>query len=228
LIAASLVLSTVIGVNYQEASQIAPHLPTKKPACSSEKSKQIESNCTDPVDKEKPTNESEIITERRIPTTEQKIISHDKIQEISLIDSDRQETEKINDIFFVADKPHDQPPTNRDFSQYGTPIFLNENNLKNLEEQQKLSIPIGPPHTLIVEKTSKRNRSVKIKFSLLGETSIYRGFINVGQKATFGRITTPEASYELEVVNGKGWIVDTREIDPKTPKIGEDYLIPNT
>jgi hypothetical protein len=131
------------------------------------------------------------------------------------------------DIFTVDEAARIQEPTNPDFSTYGMPIVINENNLRNLKKGQTVNFPTGVSWTMQTEKVERRgNGSVKISFSFPGHTNIYRGFITVGTKATYGRIITPEGGFELEVVGGNGWIVDTRKIDEKFPENGIDYQVP--
>ena len=133
------------------------------------------------------------------------------------------------DLFAVNEASHDQTPTNPDFSLHGRPITLNERQLRNLKEKQLVNLPLDTPRQLLVEGVEKRTSgSVKLKFSMPNHSQVYRAFITVGKRATFGRIVTPEGTFELEVVNGKGWIVDTRKIDDKMPEDGVDYLIPDS
>ncbi|WHI46187.1 hypothetical protein [Microbulbifer sp. VAAF005] len=118
-------------------------------------------------------------------------------------------------------------PTNPDFSRHGTPISINEESIRSLRKNELLNFPLDKNRTLLVESVDKKNSgAVNVRFSVANEDNIYRGFITVGNKATFGRIITPEGGYELEVVDGKGWIVNTSYIDDKMPEDGIDYVAP--
>ena len=133
------------------------------------------------------------------------------------------------ELFSVVNEVHEQAPSNLDFSTYGEPIILNQMQLRNLKVKQLINFPLNGGHSLLVENVvTRKSGSVKINFSLPNEKTIYRGFITVGNKSTFGRIITPAGSYELEVINGKGWGVDTRDISTPPPADGVDYLIPTT
>jgi hypothetical protein len=134
-----------------------------------------------------------------------------------------------NKISLFSVERHEQAPSNIDFSTYGEPIAINSQEIINLKEKQVINFPLDGGIDLYVTKTEKRKSgSVKVNFLLTNEAKIYRGFITIGKRSTLGRMITPSGSYELEVVNGKGWIVDTRKIDKKIPKDGIDYIIPNT
>ncbi len=132
------------------------------------------------------------------------------------------------DLFTINDNGHEQEPTNPDFRTYGKSIELNVFKLRNLKENQTVNIPLDVNRIMQVDKVERRkNGTVKLNLSFPGKSKIYRAFIIIGKKATFGRIITPEGGFELEVVNGKGWIVDTRNIDDKFPENGIDYVVPN-
>jgi hypothetical protein len=146
----------------------------------------------------------------------------------SVVD-DYHDVDEKSELFTILDEAHDQPPTNLDFSTHGKAITLSESFLKQLEVGQSVDVLLDTERSLLVEDVSiRKSGSVKINFSIPNETSIYRGFITVGKTATFGRIVTPDGAYELEVVDGKGWLVDTRDIDNKNSEGVEDFLIPNS
>jgi len=132
------------------------------------------------------------------------------------------------EMFSLNETDDTLTPTNPDFSAHGKPIILNENNLLNLKKGRTVNLPLDINRVMRVEKVERRkNGSTKLSLSFPGESNVYRGFITIGTKATYGRIVTPEGSFELEAVNGNGWIIDTRDIDDKMPENGIDYVVPD-
>ena len=132
------------------------------------------------------------------------------------------------DMFSLNETDDTLTPTNPDFSTHGRPIILNENNLLNLQTGRTVNLPLDINRVMRVEKVERRkNGSTKLSLSFPGENNIYRGFITIGTKATYGRIVTPEGSFELEAVDGNGWIIDTRDIDDRMPENGIDYVVPD-
>jgi len=132
------------------------------------------------------------------------------------------------DIFALNETNNTQVPTNPDFSAYGKSITVNEHYLLNLKAGKIVNLPLEINRVMRVEKVERRkNGSTKLSLSFPDESNVYRGFITVGTKATYGRIVTPEGSFELEAVNGNGWVIDTRNIDDKMPVNGIDYVVPD-
>ncbi|MBL1260427.1 MAG: hypothetical protein COB33_007850 [Thiotrichaceae bacterium] len=132
------------------------------------------------------------------------------------------------EVFTLNETGNTLTPTNPDFSAHGKPVILNEIHLLNLKKGGIVNLPFDINRTMLVEKVERRkNGSTKLSLSFPGESDVYRGFITIGAKATYGRIVTPEGSFELEAVNGNGWIIDTRDIDDKMPENGIDYVVPD-
>lgn len=153
----------------------------------------------------------------------------DYAEESDVTGDDYVEGYKESELFTILDEAHDQPPTNLDFSTHGKAIVLNESFLKQLEVGQSVDVLLDTERSLMVEDVAiRKSGSVKINFSIPNETTIYRGFITVGKTATFGRIVTPDGAFELEVIDGKGWLVDTRDIDNRNSEGVEDFIIPNS
>ena len=64
----------------------------------------------------------------------------------------------------------------------------------------------------VIRREVNSNQSVTIKASIEGESSRYYSLMTEGEKTSFITVTSPEGVYEMETVNGEGYVYNANDI----------------
>ncbi len=158
----------------------------------------------------------------------QDVTTDDSYMDTDIRDDDPIEPVEYGELFsYQEDDSETIEPSNSDFADFGNPISLNMDALNEIEVGDTMSLPLGDYGDLRATMVEQRdNGTTRIKFLIEGQPEMFRASITVGDRVTYGRVITPEGGYEMELVDGKGWIVDTRDMDKRIPENGVDFVIP--
>lgn len=79
----------------------------------------------------------------------------------------------------------------------------------------------------ITEKITHKNGSVSVTGNLLPkENKQYSIIFTEGKKNTYASISTPEGAFDIETINGKGYVYSVKEMDKKyIDKSKEDFIL---
>ena len=112
-----------------------------------------------------------------------------------------------------------------------TAIEMSKNSVAKLNIGDTVSLPYmgtGQFDAKITSKTTHKNGSVTVSGNLVDSNSGHSVVLTEGKNMTFGTVTTPNGSYEIEVKNGQGYVYSTDEIDKKWIDYGKsDTLTPH-
>lgn len=112
-----------------------------------------------------------------------------------------------------------------------TAIEMSKNSVAKLNIGDTVSLPYmgtGQFDAKITAKTTHKNGSVTVSGNLVDSNSGHSVVLTEGKNMTFGTVTTPNGSYEIEVKNGQGYVYSTDEIDKKWIDYGKsDTLTPH-
>jgi len=67
----------------------------------------------------------------------------------------------------------------------------------------------------ISDKIIHKDGSTSITGNLINSNKKYSVVLTQGKNSSFGSLTTPEGTYEIEVLNGKGYVYSVNDIDKK-------------
>ena len=73
----------------------------------------------------------------------------------------------------------------------------------------------GEYEATITEKTTHKNGSVSVTGNLDDSGNQYSVVLTEGKNMSFGTVTTPNGSFEIETKNGQGYVYSTDSIDQK-------------
>lgn len=99
-----------------------------------------------------------------------------------------------------------------------TGIEIFKGTISNLKVGDKVTLPYmgtGEYEAEISSKTTHANGSVSVTGNLLDGTNQYSVVLTEGKNTTFGTVTTPDGSFEIETKDGQGYVYSTDEIDKK-------------
>jgi hypothetical protein len=102
-----------------------------------------------------------------------------------------------------------------------TPVIAVEvlkNSVSNLEVGDTISLPYmgsGEYEATITSKKTHKNGSVSVSGNLKDSDNKYSVVLTEGKSMSFGTITTPNGSFEIETKDGKGYVYSTDAIDKK-------------
>jgi hypothetical protein len=97
-----------------------------------------------------------------------------------------------------------------------TAIEIAKNSVANLNIGDTVSLPYmgtGQFDAKITSKTTHTNGSVTVSGNLVDADKQYSVVLTEGKNMTFGTITTPNGSYEIEAKDGQGYVYSTSDID---------------
>lgn len=95
-------------------------------------------------------------------------------------------------------------------------INLPQNSIKGLKVGETISLPNmgdGQFDAKVANKTTNNNGSVTIAANIIDTGNQYSVVLTEGKNMTFGTVSTPNGSFEIEVKDGIGYIYDTDDID---------------
>ena len=87
--------------------------------------------------------------------------------------------------------------------------------IKNLKVGDAVTLPEidGQQYIVhVIRREVNSNQSVTIKASIEGESSRYYSLMTEGEKTSFITVTLPEGVYEMETVNGDGYVYNANDI----------------
>jgi len=109
-------------------------------------------------------------------------------------------------------------------------IEMPKNSIKKLNIGDTVSLPNmgnGQFDAKITSKTTHKNGSVSVTGNLVDSGTQYSVVLTEGKNMTFGTVTTPNGSFEIEAKNGQGYVYATSDIDKGWIDYGkEDVLVP--
>jgi hypothetical protein len=79
----------------------------------------------------------------------------------------------------------------------------------------KRAIGIMESLPLASDKIIHKDGSTSITGNLINSNKKYSVVLTQGKNSSFGSLTTPEGTYEIEVLNGKGYVYSVNDIDKK-------------
>ena len=95
-------------------------------------------------------------------------------------------------------------------------IKVLKGSIDKLEIGDKVSLPyMGEYEATITSKTLHKNGSVSVSGDIIDSGNRYSMVLTEGKKMSFGTVTTPNGSFEIETKNGQGYIYSTDSIDEK-------------
>lgn len=92
---------------------------------------------------------------------------------------------------------------------------LPKGTIKNLKIGDAITLPEidGQQYVVnVIRREVNSNQSVTIKASIEGESSRYYSLMTEGEKTSFVTVTLPEGVYEMETVNGNGYVYNANDI----------------
>ena len=95
-------------------------------------------------------------------------------------------------------------------------IKLPKNSIKSLKVGDTVVLPNmgnGEFEAKISEKKTHKNGSVTVSGNLTGSGNQYAVVLTEGKNMSFGTVTTPNSSFEIETRNGVGYVYSTDDID---------------
>jgi len=112
-----------------------------------------------------------------------------------------------------------------------TAINLPQHVIANLKIGDTVSLPNmgnGEFNAKITSKKRHKSGSVTVTGNLVDYGDDYSVVLTEGKKMSFGTVTTPNGSYEIEARDGQGYVYSTEAIDSaRIDDSKEDFLIPN-
>jgi len=109
-------------------------------------------------------------------------------------------------------------------------IKIPKNSIKNLNIGDTVSLPYmgnGQFDAKISDKQIHKNGSVTVTGNLVDSDKEYSVVLTEGKSMSFGTITTPNGSFEIETKNGVGYVYSTDDIDKKLIDYSKkDTLVP--
>jgi hypothetical protein len=97
-------------------------------------------------------------------------------------------------------------------------VEIPKGTITKLEIGDKISLPYmgaGEYEATITEKTTHKNGSVSVSGNLSDSGIQYSVVLTEGKNMSFGTVTTPNGSFEIETKNGQGYVYSTDNIDQK-------------
>lgn len=100
-----------------------------------------------------------------------------------------------------------------------TPIIgveIAKNSITQLKVGDTIALPYmgsGEYEAKIENKTTHANGSVSVSGHLLDSNNQYSVVLTEGKNSSFGTVTTPNGSFEIETKDGQGYVYSTDEID---------------
>jgi hypothetical protein len=95
-------------------------------------------------------------------------------------------------------------------------IELPKNSISNLNVGDTVALPYmgnGEFEAQITKKTEHKNGSVTVSGNLLDTGNQYSVVLTEGKNMSFGTVTTPNGSFEIETKDGQGYVYSTDSID---------------
>ncbi len=77
----------------------------------------------------------------------------------------------------------------------------------------------------ISDKIIHKDGSTSITGNLINRDKKYSVVLTQGKNSSFGSLTTPEGTYEIEVLNGKGYVYSVNDIDKKRIDYSKEDVI---
>lgn len=112
-----------------------------------------------------------------------------------------------------------------------TAINLPQHVIANLKIGDTVSLPNmgnGEFNAKITSKKRHKSGSVTVTGNLVDYGDDYSVVLTEGKKMSFGTVTTPNGSYEIEARDGQGYVYSTEAIDSaRIDDSKEDVLIPH-
>ena len=132
------------------------------------------------------------------------------------LDEDEQE---LKDIMVEADMEEVKKdfPTKKGISPL-IAIDLQKGAISKLEVGDKISLPYmgaGEYEATITTKKTHKNGSVTVTGNLIDSGNEYSIVLTEGKNMSFGSVTTPDGTFEIETKDGKGYVYSTTSIDNK-------------
>ena len=97
-------------------------------------------------------------------------------------------------------------------------IEVLKGSIGKLEVGDKVSLPYmgeGEYEATITSKTLHKNGSVSVSGDIIDSGNKYSVVLTEGKNMSFGTVTTPNGSFEIETKNGQGYVYSTDSIDKK-------------
>jgi len=97
-------------------------------------------------------------------------------------------------------------------------IEILKGSIGKLKIGDKVSLPYmgaGEYEATITSKTLHKNGSVSISGDIIDSGNRYSMVLTEGKSMSFGTVTTPNGSFEIETKNGQGYVYSTDSIDQK-------------
>ena len=148
------------------------------------------------------------------PITEMNLSLEEVVPEI-VID----ETEEVKDIMVEADieevKKHF--PTKEGIAPV-IAVEVLKNSVSSLKVGDTISLPYmgsGEYEATITSTTTHKNGSISVSGNLADFGNKYSVVLTEGKSMTFGTVTTPNGSFEIETKDGQGYVYSTDSIDNK-------------
>lgn len=100
--------------------------------------------------------------------------------------------------------------------------------LKKVVPGDQLQLPMlgGNEYTVNVEKVkeSKNNTHVRGHINIAGDS--YLATMTQGEKLTFATVSTPNGTYDVQLVDGKGWVYNSDQLNAHIDTTKTDVLLP--
>jgi hypothetical protein len=147
---------------------------------------------------------------------------------------ENEELAKVNEVEIFQEKDKDEllkELPNKKLAAPFSGVAIDKNAISKLVVGSIIKLPnVGQMEysATITEKTVHKNGSVSVSGNLTGEdNSNFSVVLTEGKNSSFASITTPEGAFQIETVNGIGYIYSIDEIernyvDPNK----EDVLVP--
>jgi biopolymer transport protein ExbD len=97
-------------------------------------------------------------------------------------------------------------------------VEIPKGSVSKLNIGDKISLPYmgtGEYEATITEKTTHKNGSVSVTGNLDDSGNKYSVVLTEGKNMSFGTVTTPNGSFEIEAKDGQGYVYSTDTIDQK-------------
>jgi len=133
---------------------------------------------------------------------------------------EKEEAEKeVKDIMVEADieEVKEHFPTKRGIKPL-IAITLPQKTISHLDIGDKVSLPYmgaGEYEATITTKTTHKNGSVTVSGNIDDLGKGYSVLLTEGKSMSFGTVTTPDGTFEIESKNGEGYIYSTKDIDKR-------------
>lgn len=107
-------------------------------------------------------------------------------------------------------------------------IKVNRELLNNVVPGDKIQIPVldGGEYTVNIESVDDNKSNVNIRGHIEVAGSSYLATITQGEKRTFATLSTPNGTYDLRLVNGRGWVYDGDQLNAHIDTTKPDTLLP--